>query len=115
MFSNQGLVGGHNVLAVVNRGHDQLFGHVIATDQLNHDINVRVFGDIKNVAANRGGAGITGRIVATRAHLGNNDLTTGAASNILSVFSQHVKCASAYGTQTADTNIYRFQSLLLTQ
>ena len=83
MLGNERLVGSNHMLAMIERSHHQLIGNISAADQLNNNVYIRIFGNIKNIPSNLGISGIAIWVVATSAHLRNNQITVGSCINLL--------------------------------
>lgn len=111
VHGNQGLVGSHHMLAVGNGRQHQLFGRIVATNQLHHDINRRIVHHVINVGTERDIAQI--KVIAAMAarHPGNPDVAAGTTRNNRGVASQDIECTAAYGSQSANSDIDVFQAL----
>ena len=110
MHRQQGFVGGDHMLARLNRGHDQLAGNAIATNEFHHDIDVRVghnsvrivdHGDVgpHNFAGTRG---------VQVSHHGDFNAPSCTALNFLLVAQQHFKRAFAHGPNAQQAHLNRF-------
>ena len=99
------------MLAVGNGRQHQLFGRIVATNQLHHDINRRIVHHVINVGTERDIAQI--KVIAAMAarHPGNPDVAAGTTRNNLGVASQDIECTAAYGSQSANSDIDVFQAL----
>src|SRR5699024_10921027 len=87
MNSQQMLVGGDDMLAVFDGGHDQVISLGIAADQLQYDIHIRVFDHITRPVGQADVADIAIAFSIEVAYCGMGDTNTapGAAGNFVAV------------------------------
>ena len=107
MHGQQGLVGGHYVLAGFDSLHDQLARNAVTTDQLDDDVNVRVGNDGPRIADDldrRPDRGLRTRSVEV-GHHGDCNATSGTAKDFFLVALQHIEHTAAYGTDTEKTHL----------
>lgn len=82
MFGDQCLVGGHNMLAVLDGGEHQLTGGIDTADQLHQDIDIRIGGHGEDIPGQANTLGVAGGVVPARTDVGNFDRTSHTAGNI---------------------------------
>ena len=114
MHGQQRLIGRHHVLARGNRFQHQGLGDAVATDQLDHHVDVGVGDDGAGIAHHLDG--ITDDLLGARGiqvgHHGNLNATTRAAADLFLVALQHVESAAAHGANAQQAYLDRFHSLI---
>ncbi len=110
MHRQQGLVGRDHVLAGLDRFQDQLPGHAVAADQLDHDVDLgvgdhraRVAHDLDAVAHDRAGSC---RIEIR--HHGDLDAAAGTAADLFLIALEDVEHAAAHGACTEQADLDGF-------
>ena len=103
------------MLAVLDGAHHDVFSDRVATDQLNHDVDIRVVDHIGHVFGGFDLSQLNVRVRVTHRNLLDNNLPTGTACNIFRIVGQYVECTATYCTSTTDTYFYRFQDLISCQ
>ena len=106
--SDQRLVGGYHVLAILDRFEYQLAGDGIATDQLDDDVDFRVGGHVKDVGRDRSTGSLELGLWRTHSDLCHFDSTPGTTSNLLGVTLKHVEGTATDSTQPTDAYFDRF-------
>jgi hypothetical protein len=110
VLGQQGLVGGHHVLAVVDRLQNEFPGDAVATDQLDDDVDLGVADDGKGVVGHP--AASTGKLPGPFQVLVGDDTdlnrTTGAAGDFFSVALEYRVGAATDGADPEKSNIDRF-------
>ena len=83
VHGDQRLVGGHDMLAVGDRFHHQLIGHVIATDQFDQHIDLGVARDLEDVMRAADAGDIAVRVVTTSANLFDDNRASSTTRNLI--------------------------------
>ena len=102
MYGQQGLVGGDHMLAGFNRFEHQLPGNAVATNQFNHNINIRVGDDGPRISHHLDSwpdSGLSARRVQVSDH-GNLNAATSPTHDLALVALQYVEHATANSTNT---------------
>ena len=111
MDGDQGLVGSHDVLAIADGREYQLPRGVIATDQLDHDIDTGIVHQVINVGAERHVPEVHILAGPSTGNPGDPDIAPGPAGNQPGVAGQDIKGTAADGSQSADSDTDVFQTL----
>src|SRR5690606_3293275 len=111
VHGDQCLVGGDHVLAVGNGFHDDLQRHVITTDQLDNDVDVRIACQRQRIVTYLDAvAHVAGGVRRAGSNMGHLDRPACPTGNLLGVALQNIEGATAYGAQTTYTHFDRFQT-----
>jgi hypothetical protein len=100
--SNQRLVGSHHMLAVLDGLQHQILGDCVATNQFDHDIDVRIIDNGKRIIRHfaRTRSHLTRQFEITVGYLHNLNGTTGATADLHLIALQHGECTTAYSTDS---------------
>ena len=110
VHGQQRLVGGDHMLARGNGFQHQLLGQRVATNQLDHDVDVGVADDLAGIGHHLGLVAhdlLRQRGVAARHH-GDLNATASTAFDFFLVALQHVENTAAHGAQAHHAYLYRF-------
>ena len=86
------------MLAVFDGAHHYVFCYGVATNQFDHDIDIRIADDVGNIFCRLNRADFHRRVWMTHGNLLDNNVPTGTACNIFRIISQYIKCTTAYCT-----------------
>ncbi|MCY1545474.1 hypothetical protein D9M68_814200 [compost metagenome] len=110
MHRQQGLVGGHHVLARGNGFQHQRLGDAVPANELDHNIDLGIRDDRACVVHHlhvRAHDGLGARGVEV-GHHGDLDATTGTPANLFLVALEHVERAAAHGAYAQQAYLDRF-------
>ena len=107
VLGDQRLVGGDDVLAVLDRGEHQLAGGVGAADQLHQNVDFRVRGHREDIPRHADTVDVARRIVAAGADMRDLDRAAHAPGDFPGVTLQNVDRAGAHRAQTCYADLYR--------
>ena len=105
---NQGLVSRDNVFAVLDRPHDQLECGLLATDQFDDDLHIRIVHDGPRILRETdilGRQSLETRAVADRG-VTDDDSAPRAARDLVGIALQYGQCAAADGTEAQKADFH---------
>ena len=106
MDGEQRLVGGHHMLAGLNRLQHQCLGNAVAADEFDHDVDIRAGNHFARIVHHQhafANQGFGARHVQV-GHHGDFNAATGAAANLFLVALEHIESAAAHGTDAQKAN-----------
>jgi hypothetical protein len=106
----QGLVGGYNMLAVVDRRQNQVLRDLGAADQFDHDVDIGVAYYLVGVISNFGG--IADQLarpanVLVRDHP-DDDVPAGTPGDLFLVAAEHGERSATHGADAEQAYVHRF-------
>lgn len=109
VLGNQCLVGGDDMLAIINRCQYQFPRHACAANQLHQNIHVGIIGNSKDIRGDFQPAGITIGVIAARTDLFNDHRASTARGDLFPIARQDIDGSPPHSAQTAHADTYRAQ------
>ena len=108
VLSNQCLIGGHNMLALLNSQLDQIVGDGCAADQLYQHIDVGVSGYVEYIATDTGLSIIMVGVLASRTDMTHHHRLPGSRQQGLGVISQDLNRCQPHRADATNADVERF-------
>ena len=108
VLGNQCLIGGHNMLALLNSQLDQIEGDGCAADQLHQNINVGVSGHVEDIATDAGLSIIVFGVLASRTDMADYHRLSGSRQQGLVLISQDVDRRQSHGAHATNADVEWF-------